>query len=471
MSAPTPGTGPGLRRNILSVPNAIALSAASMAPVVAVVLNAPAAAPLAGAALPLSFLVAFVLSLFVGNSVLEFSKRLPSAGSFYTFNRHGLGPAAGFMTGWMYVLGYALFDLGLFTAFGGFAHDYALGTFGANLPWYLFSAIAMVIVLTLSIRSIKTSVQVDLTMLGIEVTVFVVLAIIAIAKGGSGNTLSYFSTASSPQGLSGVGFGVVFAILSFVGFEAAATLGMETKDPRRNIPRAVVSALVVVGIFYVFVMYALAAGYGLNNAAHMQAFLKDANPFITLAHKDAPWLQQIVSLVAMFGIFSCFLAIHNTVVRVLYAMGRDGVLPRWLGHTHEKFHSPSNAIWTVMAFTVLFGVPVALWIGPGATGAYGFTGAIGTVLVVIVYLLCQISIMRYSAQVKDKSVLKHIILPILAILGLAYPLWSTIQPGPFPYNLVPVIDLIWIVAGVVVYLILKGKDPEKIEKMGSDLAE
>jgi len=453
------------------VPNAIALSAASMAPVLAVVLNAPAGASTAGAALPLSFLVAFVLSLFVASSVIQFATHLPSSGSFYVFNRHGLGTAGGFMTGWMYALGYALFDLGLFTAFGGFAQTYVQGTFGAILPWYLFSALAMVIVLVLSIRSIKTSVQVDLTMLGIEITAFVLLAVIAIARGGSGNDIAYFSPAMSASGFSGVGYGVVFAILSFVGFEAAATLGEETKDPRRNIPRAVLTAVVVVGTFYVFVMYALAAGYGLNNPGHMAQFVRDANPFITLARIDAPWLTQIVSLIAMFGIFSCFLAIHNTVVRVLYSMGRDGMLPRGLGKTHPKFHSPANAIWTVMGFTVLCGVPIAIWIGPGATGAYGFTGAIGTVLVVVVYLMSQVSLIRFSSGLKDRNTWKHVIFPVIAMLGLLYPLWASIQPGSAPFNLVPIIDVILIVGGIVIFLVVRAKDPEKVERLGSVLAE
>ena len=80
-----------LQGGVLTVPNAIALSAAAMAPVLAVVLNAPAAAAAAGAALPLSFLIAFVAAALVGNTVVQFSRRLPSAGSFYTFNSQGLG--------------------------------------------------------------------------------------------------------------------------------------------------------------------------------------------------------------------------------------------------------------------------------------------------------------------------------------------------------------------------------------------
>src|ERR1700694_713057 len=132
-----------LRQGVLTIPNAIALSAAAMAPVLAVVLNAPAAVPAAGAAFPLSFLIAFIAAAFVGNTVVQFARQFPSAGSFYTFNTKGLGPAAGFCTGWLFWIGYAVLAPGLFTAFGAFVHDYLFSTFHIEISWWLFSLAAM----------------------------------------------------------------------------------------------------------------------------------------------------------------------------------------------------------------------------------------------------------------------------------------------------------------------------------------
>src|SRR5260221_6829506 len=239
-----------LERNVLTVPNGIALAAAAMAPVIAVVLNAPAAGPVAGAALPLSFLLAFIACLLVGNSIVQCARHLPSAGSFYTFNSYGLGKTAGFFTGWLFWIGYAILAPGLFTALGAFAHDYIASTFNADVPWWIFSLIGLAIVVGLSIRSIKASVRVDLTLLIVEVLVFLLLAVIAIAKAGSNNTPAVFTPSASPSGFSGVGLGVVFGILSFIGFDAAATLGEETRNLRRNMPLAVGGALVLVGIVY-----------------------------------------------------------------------------------------------------------------------------------------------------------------------------------------------------------------------------
>jgi amino acid transporter len=155
----------------------------------------------------------------------------------------------------------------------------------------------------LSIRSIKASVQVDLTLLIIEMLVFSLLAVIAIVRAGSNNTLTVFTPSASPTGFSGVGLGVVFGILSFIGFDAAATLGEETRNPRRNVPLAVGGALIIVGVFYVFVMYALTVGYGLTHPANFQAFLSDPNPIVTLAHNNTPFRVKAPEKLTALGAF------------------------------------------------------------------------------------------------------------------------------------------------------------------------
>ena len=262
-----------LERGVLNVPNGIALAAAAMAPVLAVVLNAPAAGPVAGAALPLSFLLAFIACLFVGNTVVQFARRLPSAGSFYTFNTAGLGPGAGFFTGWLFWIGYAVLAPGLFGAFGAFVHDYFLATFDADVP-----------VVDLQprrdgdrLRPLRAQHQGvgqhrphparprgrDLPRSWPSQR--------SSTRGRATTRRHYFTPSASPTGFSGVGLGVVFGILSFIGFDAAATLGEETRNPRRNVPLAVAGALGFVGIFYVIVMYALTAGYGLNEQRQRRA--------------------------------------------------------------------------------------------------------------------------------------------------------------------------------------------------------
>jgi amino acid transporter len=331
----------------------------------------------------------------------------------------------------------------------------------------------MAIVFGLSARSIKASVNLDLALLAIEVLIFLVLAVAAVVfAGAEHNTPAYFSPSSSPTGFSGVGLGVVFGILSFIGFDAAATLGEETRNPRRNVPLAVAGALGAVGVFYVVVMYALTAGYGLNDGKKLDAFLSDANPFVTLGQNVTPWLIQPIELAAIAGIFSCFLAIHNTTVRVMFSMGRDRVLPRALGRVHQRWFSPFRAIIAQSVFTVVVGLATGAWLGPGATGAYGFTGTIGTVAIVLVYLASNVALIRYFWRLPERNVLTHVVVPVLGILALAYPLYAVAKPGQaYPYSLVPYIVLAWLVLGIGLFLYYRSRSPEKIAALGSFIAE
>jgi amino acid transporter len=467
-----------LESGVLTVPNAIALSAAAMAPVLAVVLNAPAAVPAAGAALPLSFVIAFLAAALVGNTVVQFSRQFSSAGSFYTFNSKGLGPVAGFFTGWLFWMGYAMLAPGLFTAFGGFSHDYLSATFQIDVAWWMLSLGAMAVVFALSLRSIRASVNLDLTLLVIEVIIFFVLGVLAIAHPDSHNTGAVFLAAASANGYSGVGLGVVFGLLSFIGFDAAATLGEETRNPRRSIPLAVIGALGSVGVFYVFMMYALTVGYGLDQPAQMQAFMADPNPFVSLGRHVAPWLLQPIELAAIGGLFSCFLAVHNTTVRVMFSMGRDRVLPHYLGRVHARWFSPYRAIVAQTVFTVVTGLAVGAWLGPGATGTYGFTGAIGTVAIVVVYMMSNLAHIRYFRRLPSRGTLRHavthVVAPSLGIVSLGYPLYSVIAPGQlFPYNWVPIVVGVWLLLGFALYLYYRARSPEKIAAIGTfdDTAE
>ena len=461
-----------LQKGQLSLPNCIALSAAVMAPVLAVILNAPAAGPQAGPALPLSFLIAFIACFFVANTVIQFTKRLPSSGSFYTFCSHGLGGGAGFFTGWLYGAAFIALAVGLFTANGAFFHDYLLTEWHVHVAWWLLSLLEIALVFVLSLRSIKASVRIDLALLAFEMVVFLVLGVIAIARAGSGNTAHYFSPSASPHHYGGVAIGVVFGILSFVGFESAAVLGEETRNARRNIPRAIFGAMTIIGVFYVFMMYALTAGYHLNDPEQFKAFLGDATPFPTLAHRYASWMVQIVDIAAILGLFSCFLAIQNATVRVLFAMGRERVLPHSLGSVHKRFHSPHIAIYALTMMSIAIGLGLSAWLGSGVTDVYGWTGSIGTVAIVLVYMMANVALIRFFARDPERDILRHVVLPILGVLALLYPLYYVAKPGqPYPYNLVPYVVLVWIVAGLATYLYFRAKSPGKLAAVGSVLAE
>jgi amino acid transporter len=477
MAATEPAAAPAGERSsqlatgILSVRNCVALSAAAMAPVLAVILNAPAGGADAGAALPFAFLLAFIAALFVGNTVIEFAKKLSSAGSFYTFCSRALGSLAGFFTGWLYAGAFVVLTIGLFTANGAFLHSYLQSTFNANVPWWILGIALLAIAMTLSVRSIRTSVRLDLILLGLEMLIFALLALIAIIRAGNGNSLTYFNPASGPSGFSGVGLAVVFGLLSFIGFEAAAVLGEETGNPRRNVPLAVRFALIGVGVFFVFVLYGLAAGFHLNTAAGLKSFLASPAQFSTLAQQYASWLKQPVDLAAIAGLFSCMLAVLNTTVRVVFAMSRERIVPASLSRVHTRFKSPFVAIYALVAFSVAAGIVLSVWLGSGLTAVYGYTGSIGTIAVILVYGMANIGLIKFYWGQPDFSLLRHLIAPVIGTAVLIYPLYETAKPGQaYPYNYVAYIVLAWIIIGYGIYAYLKRNSPEKLAALGATMA-
>ena len=442
-----------------------------MAPVLAVVLNAPAAGASAGKALPIAFLFAFIAALFVGNTVIEFTKRLPSAGSFYTFCSRSLGSRAGFFTGWLYFAAFVLLTIGLFTANGAYLHSYLKDTFHVDVPFLVLAIVIIAIAMTLSVRSIRTSVRLDLILLALEMLIFTLLAVICIFRAGSGNSFTYFDPSAAPTGLSGLGLGIVFGILSFIGFEAAATLGEETGNARRNVPLAVRGSLLGVGVFFVVVLYGLAAGFHLNTAGGLKAFLNDPAAFSSLATRYAPWLKQPVQLAAVAGLFSCLLAVLNTTVRVVYAMAREGVLPGPLSRVNPRFRSPDFAIYALVGFSVIVGIIMSAWIGTQLTDVYGFTGSLGTVAIVLVYVLANIGLIAFYWKQPDYSALRHLVLPAIGTVILLYPLYEVAKPGQaYPYNLVPYGVIGWVILGFVVYAYLQKAAPEKLAALGATMA-
>ncbi|MCU1536998.1 MAG: family permease, partial [Humibacillus sp.] len=350
-----------LRRGSVGLGGAVIMSAALMGPAVSVYFNPQLVAGFAGAAMPLVMLVSLLASLIVANGVAEMSRELPSAGAFYTYVARGIGPRSGFVTGILMFLAYALLVPAELALIGVYSHD-ILAEYGVELPWPVISLVFAAIMLALSWRGISGSLKTALTLFSIEVGVILVLSVVILVKGGAdGLTAAPLLPSSSPTGLSGIALGMVFGVLSFVGFESAATLGEEVRDPRRHIPRGIFGAVLLVGVIYVFTTYAEMVGFGTNG---VDALVKDTAPFTTLASTYAPWLKLLVGLAGVSSIFAVTMNSHNGIARIVFAMGREHMLPPVLAKVHPRHATPSAAIIANTIFAVVVTLVVGVWVGP-----------------------------------------------------------------------------------------------------------
>lgn len=458
----------GLRRNAVGLVAAIMLSATIMGPAVSTYFNTQFTAINAGAALPFVYLVSLIAALIVANGVAEMARKLPAAGAFYTYVVRGIGPKAGFVTGTLMFLGYSLLEPAELALIGYWISN-VLARYGYDVSWLIIAAIFWITTFVLSVRGIRISMETALLAFAIEVGVIIVLCLFVLGKGGAeGINLQPFDPGQSPNGVSGIALGLVFGILSFVGFEGAATLGEEVDNPRVNVPRAIFGATLLVGVIYLFATWAETLGFGVSTISVLQ---QDAAPFDTLAKTYSPdWFRVLVDIAGASSMFGVMISSHNGVTRIIYAMGRERLLPSVLGTINSHYSTPQMAIIVQSVGSAIVAIVLGLAAGPFNT--YGYLGTLLTLGIIPVYMLVNFAVIRYfrSQFPGEFSIIKHLILPVAGILLMAIPIYGLTWPVPaYPYNLFPYIVVAYIVISFLVAVWLERNRPTDLREAGKIL--
>lgn len=455
-----------LRKNYLSIIEVLALSVSIVAPTMAMAFNTAPTAGVAGAGVPLSFLIGTIAVLLVGVSFFEFSKRIPHSGSVYAYNARGLGPKTGFVSGWALTATYFSYAAACAALFGNFANAF-LHHFGVQFPEWLLVLLGIGVVWFFSYRDIRLSTRSALLLEVFSIIVVLILCFVIVGKGGhAGLTEVPFSLSSG--GISGVGAGIIFAILSFAGFEGAATLGEEARNPRRAVPLAIYGTVIAAGIFYIFVSYAQVVGFGVANVSKLAASTAPLDTLATTYVGSA--MGTFVDFAAMISAFACALGSANAGSRMLYALGRDEALPRYLSHIDTKHGTPHLAVHTIGI--LMLGCYLLIGVRSGSSNFYAYFGTIGTFTLLVAYLLINLAAIRYFRKNRDAgySVVRHLVVPVLGFLALLWPVYGNLYPVPaFPFNLFPYIAAAWIVLGIIVINIRSAKNPDLPARIVADL--
>jgi len=470
-------TTTGLRRNAIGLREALFQSITDMAPGAAIAASIPAGVAFAGGSLPLAVVFALIACLFCAWSIGQLARELPSAGSLATYAARGLHPAVGFLVAWGYVLvGWLIPPLVLLQL--GFTVDGTLHTEfhgdTANL-WWVWSILGALIILAAGYYGIRTSTRLG-TILGVfEIAVFLVLGIFLVVHAGSHNTASVFTTKyTTPgfHGISGVIAGSVFTILAFGGFEGAAPLAEETRNPRRTIPQAVLLSTLLIGALYVFTTYAVDVAFG---PAAFHTF--------TVGTTSASWVGIARSLYGIFWFF-VFLAIVNSTIananagvnvssRTAYAMGRIRAFPGFLAHVNARHRSPVNSILAAFVLTVAITLGLGLPYTPST--AFSMVGTGIVIPLVAIYILMNAACIGYFARKRTGfNVLSHLIIPVLGIAAFVpawlsaagLPVFSFITALPPPISYMGPGVAGWMVVGVIYLIYLYRRDPQRVVEVG-----
>jgi amino acid transporter len=460
-----------LERHAIGLPAVTAQSAALIAPAAGSVASLAFIAGYSGAATPLAFLIGLLVCVCIALVIGEYARRLPSAGSFYTYLTRTFGPRTGFVTGVALFGAYLLLFPFQLDFFGNFVSS-LLATSNVHIAWWVFSAALIIVSTTLGVLGVKPSLRTGLIGLGFEMAVLTVFALVIIVKGGaSGNTIQAFNPAESLKGSSGLLTAVVYTIFAFVGFESATTLGDEAREPRRTIPRAVMLTTLVVGIFYVVVSYAVAIGYG-TSTKDVTALATASAPFTTLADHFG---NGVLSVFVNLAVISSFTALNIVTVvavsRIFWKMGRDGLLPAAFSRVSRR-QSPYIACLfsgiLALVASILFG---AIY---GALNFASWLSYFATLFFIAAYLLISVGLIRFMWRDhrSEFSWLKHGGLPVISIAAMIWVLWGNIHPYPpaplrwFIYATIGVL-----LVGVLVAHWLARSRPEAMRKAGRLLAD
>jgi len=453
----------GLKATCLTFPETLSQSVANISPTLTPVVIVPLVFLSAGNGTWLAYLFATIGLILVGMNINQFAKRSASPGSLYSFISQGLGLNAGFISGWCLIVAY------IFTAMAVLAGavNYAillLQMMHVNIPPWVLFAIGAAAAWLVAFKDIKLSTRLMLVLEAISMLLILVLGVyIMIHKGTLIDPAQFKLEGVDFNGLKG---GLILAIFSYVGYESATTLGEEAKNPLKSIPRSVILSALIAGIFFMLTSYIAVLGFkGLKTSLGASSA-----PFNDLADATGiGFLGVLISIGAVISMFACTLASINAGSRIIFMLGRHGILHNHLGKAHGSNETPHWAV--TFSSIATFALPaVMLYKGLGVLDVFNDLSTIATYGFLIVYALVSISAPFYLKQI-GKLTAGSIVLSVVSVLFMVPPIISTVSPTPAPpVDKFPYYFLIYLGVGVAwfIFLRLKSLSPV-ISKMKSDL--
>lgn len=403
----------------------------------------------AGASAPLTYLAAFAVCLVLAVPMLGLARHLPSAGGFYTYVSQGIGPRTGFMTGWLYAIMVTIVPAALAAFTGAVLQDELSAKYGLGLPWWVYSLGIFAICFLCAYRGIVISVRVLVVMTVFEILVGLSLALTGVLNPGPGGVnFSGFNPANITN-TSGFFLAIVLSIFAFTGFESAAAVADESRDPKRLVPRAILGSLVLVGAFYVITAWGLQMGWGTSDLDALAS--STTAPAFVLA--DRLWSGgSIIVLIALVnsGIGVC-VACTTSSTRTLFGMARTGALPRPLARVSAKHRTPVVAVIVQLVLALTICLAIGLPLGP--YNLFNMLGTTGTFAYIPIFIMMNVAAFRFfwEKHRDEFNVLQFVICPIISTAALLVIGYKSLVPLPaMPVTLAPVIAGVYILAGLAI---------------------
>ena len=376
-----------------------------------------------------AYIVTLVAMLFTATSYSFMVKRFPVAGSAYSYTNMAFGPNIGFLAGWSLLLDYLFLPMLNYLVIG----IYMAAAIPA-VPAWVFILVSIAVVTVLNIVGIVSVARANFLLLALQIVfiaVFVVMAVVTISGAGSVNLMAPFTGDGTVDGAGPIFAGAAILCLSFLGFDAVSTLSEEAKDATRSVPKAIMIATVVCGLIFFGLSYVSQLVFPSNNFEDV-----DAGSLDVMTTAGGQFLNTFFTAAYVAGCIGSALTSQASVARILFAMGRDGILPRRVfGHIPARFTTPTYAILVVSVISL-----AAIWIDLATLASIVSFGAL------VAFSAVNLTVIKhYFVDAGDRGgggFLNNLVLPLIGF-GLTVWLWFSLS------GLTLVVGMIWLAIGFV----------------------
>lgn len=290
-----------------------------------------------GGRLAASYALATAGILLTALSYGHLASVFPQAGSAYGYASRALHPTLGFLAGWAIALDYMMIPALNFLVIGIFAR-----TLAPSLPAWTFGLVAIALTTHLNLRGIETTDRAARVILALELGVVLAFAVTAAWRGGGP------ADALPPVSAGALLAGAALVALSFLGFDAITTLSEEAREPRRDVPRAVVATCLIAGALFIVTSTLAFRAHPRTSFASV-----DSAGFEVAEALGGRVLAALISVGEIVGSLASALAGQAGAARLLYGMSRDGrLLSGFLDHLHPERRTPDNATWLLAAISL-----------------------------------------------------------------------------------------------------------------------
>jgi amino acid transporter len=433
----TPETA--LHHGRLGVLGIVFFVVAAAAPLVGMTGAVPVAIVLGnGAAAPGAYVVVGLVLLLFSVGYAAMATKVTNTGAFFAFVGRGLGIVPGVGSAFTSLVAYLSIQLAIYGFFGALVASEMNDKFSIDQPWWLWTLISWALVTGLSALSVDIGAKLLGVLMTIELLSLVVTAFAVLLSGDKPEGIDLAASFSPSNIFAGglastAGIALAFAFASYIGFEATAIYGEESKDPHRTVPRATYLAVIMITVIFGFTAFAIVTGLGSSTVIDRTVELSTvdgtplANPAAVLFgvadQYVGSWIVDLMSWLVISSLFAGLLAFQNSAARYFYSMGRAGVLPSSLDRVNGR-----GAPWTGTVTTSVITLVVILvfWIGdkdPVLNLFYWFSG-LAVLAIVFVEILVSVAVIAFFSRHREGvSIFTSIVAPLASILGLAVGLW------------------------------------------------